>query len=768
MSSLVYYLLQVIVSSGILYLYYQAFLRNKRFHQYNRFFLLGTVVMSILIPFLHIPVYFTHEETNTSIVVRTLTVLSPSQEAFPENTGHLDQLANSGVTSIDLVYFFYALIAGLALVRIIAGLLRIKRLSSKHPVEKLGNIRFVNTRDPRAPFSFFNWLFWHGDIEVKSEKGEQVFRHELFHIRQRHSLDIVSLEVLTMIFWINPFFHLIKKEIRAIHEFLADQYALDKGEQSNYAETLLMHALQTRQSLVNPFFHNQIKRRIAMITNPQKTSHQYLRKMLVLPVAAVVVTLFAFSYRKGSHDPVLRKTEKPITVIIDAGHGGIDPGVWSPGNLHNESEITLSMAKIIQRLAPEYNINVVLTRESNQLPGGATNKDDGLRNRVEIANAINPKLFISLHVNSGGGDDFQEKFSGIEAYVTNKRQDDPGKTAASAILQELGLVYKTATDLKFRGSLGVFVLDKNKCGTVLLECGYINNQKDLEFITNKDNQEKLARSILKGIVVYNKGLAAKLNTLTTTPIKGESDTTPVKSIIINKKIQPAKSPEITTYTGIDIKLENFGLTAKNIILHVPEAVSKKFDNPELFDLNGELLTIAEAKMRLNNRTINSAEVTLIEENNKDAIKKYGDRAKNGVIVVKEGIVIEKRIARSIGIITIPAPGSKEKSSEQLTVAGEDTDPLLIVDGQELPPTAANKEARKRLDYLDPNIIERIDVLKDQSATDLYGDKGKNGVILIKTKKKSGIQIDANRKDSAVLIVTGYGQKPQTSINSNTQ
>jgi beta-lactamase regulating signal transducer with metallopeptidase domain len=544
MSSIVYYLLQVIVSSGILYLYYLVFLRNKRFHQYNRFFLLGTVVMSILIPFLHIPVHFTQEETTSSVVARTLTILSSPQEAMLDNTGFNHRQTSSSVNTIDLAYCFYALIAGLALVRIIFGLFRIKKLGSRYPVEKLGNIKFVNTDDAQAPFSFFNWLFWNRAIELKSEKGEQVFRHELFHIRQRHSLDIVFLEIVSMIFWINPFFHLIKKETRAIHEFLADQYALDKGCQWNYAETLLMHALQTKHSLVNQFFHNQIKRRIAMITNPQKTSHQYLRKMLVLPVAAVVVTLFAFSYRKSSHNPVLRSAEKPITVIIDAGHGGIDPGAKSPDNQQNK------------KLAVQH------------LP--------------------------------------------------------------AAILAD--------------------------------------------------------------------SLPKKYN---------------IKSI--------------------DIKVsEGFTIKGENIKIHVPEKMGdqSKFD---LIVLNGELLTLADAKKKFSGVFIRYADVTMIPANDKNAIEKYGDLAKTGVLVIKDAVIERTRI--DAGTL----------------MRNQENDPLIIVDGKILPRGPLSDGQTNMLGYLDPNTIMSINVLKDQSAIDLYGEKGKNGVIVINLKKQPVIPTE--EKDSVYAELT---------------
>src|SRR4029078_13239171 len=78
MKSLLIYLLQLIIASGILYSYYHFFLKNKKFHRYNRFYLLAAFVISIIIPFLNIPVYFTSHETESSFILQTLTSISSS------------------------------------------------------------------------------------------------------------------------------------------------------------------------------------------------------------------------------------------------------------------------------------------------------------------------------------------------------------------------------------------------------------------------------------------------------------------------------------------------------------------------------------------------------------------------------------------------------------------------------------------------------------------------------------------------------------------
>jgi N-acetylmuramoyl-L-alanine amidase len=125
-----------------------------------------------------------------------------------------------------------------------------------------------------------------------------------------------------------------------------------------------------------------------------------------------------------------------------------------------------------------------------------------LRKRVDITNKIKPAAFISIHLNAASPDNEYTKESGIEAYVSNKRNDDEGKQLASAILQNLSGIYKTSQELKYRSQAGIWVLDQNVCPSVLLECGFINNAEDVAFITDKANQEKIAKKILETIVKF--------------------------------------------------------------------------------------------------------------------------------------------------------------------------------------------------------------------------------------------------------------------------
>jgi BlaR1 peptidase M56/Gram-negative bacterial TonB protein C-terminal len=331
MRTTLFALLQIAAASGLLYGYYHFFLRNKVFHQYNRFYLLAATLISLLIPFLNIPVYFSNQQTGDSVLYRTLRVISVNN--FDSTTVIISNTSPSTFfTWENAAKVFYILIASIVFVRFCIALYKIRFLLRNNIQEKLvasGNdaadkelnqITFINTSEEGTPFSFFRWLFWNKKIELDSEKGRQIFRHELFHIKQKHSWDIVFMELLTVILWINPFFHLIKKEIKAIHEFLADKYAADENGKWNYAELLLMQALGTQTNrLTNYFFHNQIKRRIAMITSIKKPGYNYISRIMVLPLLVIICGAFIINVKKaGTTNSNLLKVDNSENTLFTA------------------------------------------------------------------------------------------------------------------------------------------------------------------------------------------------------------------------------------------------------------------------------------------------------------------------------------------------------------------------------------------------------------------------------------------------------------------
>ena len=336
MSPLLSYLIKMMAASALLYAYYFFVLRNKRFHQYNRYYLLVAVVLSIFLPLLNIPLNLHDNLAEPSLIKKTFRIISFNDLNLQYTGAASSDQANFSdlFTGRNLLSAIYILGTLLFAFRIIISLRKIAGIAGKYPSENIGFVRFYQTDAEGTPFSFFKWLFWNNKIDLKSEKGEQVFRHELFHIQQRHSWDVLFMEMITMIFWINPVYHLVKKELKTIHEFLADEYAMGKYERWQYAELLLMEAMNTRIRFVNPFFHNQIKRRITMITSSKKTSYQYFRKIMVLPLILLVSILVAFKVSdQNPNKPIIKTSSGKITDLISEFKSTI------PENIVQKNEI---------------------------------------------------------------------------------------------------------------------------------------------------------------------------------------------------------------------------------------------------------------------------------------------------------------------------------------------------------------------------------------------------------------------------------------------
>ena len=329
MQNLFLYAFQIIASCGILYGYYHVFLRNKKFHQYNRYYLLMTVVISLIVPFLKIPVYFSNDEG--SAVTKAL--LQYNYYLMPEVV--ISSASKRNLFQWEfMLLLLYALTALFLMFKIGTAITRLIKLKIQNPSEKWNSVLFIQTDESDTPFSFFKWIFWNRNIDSLSDEGQKIMKHEMYHVAQKHSFDILFIEIVTAILWFNPFYHLIKKELKAIHEFLADSHAAGDNENLEYAEILVLHAIGTsRQTLVNPFFNNQLKRRINMLTTNKKSGSQYLRKLLALPILVIISGLFIISCK--SKDEKIENFVNDTEVFTKKPEVTIDSATSVPGTENN-------------------------------------------------------------------------------------------------------------------------------------------------------------------------------------------------------------------------------------------------------------------------------------------------------------------------------------------------------------------------------------------------------------------------------------------------
>jgi TonB-dependent SusC/RagA subfamily outer membrane receptor len=332
-----YYLLQVLVCSAVLMVYYLLVLRNKKFHQYNRFYLLGVALVSWMVPLIKI---FWQQERSGVRQVDLLNVVAV-------NNSEMEAMVTSQQHSLDWVSLLPHLYVGISVflaVAMLVSLYRIYKIYTTHECSNLQQFYLVMTRVKGTPFSFFSYIFWNAEIDIQTPAGKQILQHELTHVTQYHSIDKIVIQLNLIAGWFNPFFWLLKKELDMIHEFIADKKSVEHGDAASLAQMLLTTAYPGQQfPLTNPFFFSPIKRRLKMLTNVKNPSFSYARRIVVLPLLSIVVLLFSFRTKEEKMiAPVsMMDTTKKVMIVQGYKISPQDTLIASKGN--NKSSVVIKM-----------------------------------------------------------------------------------------------------------------------------------------------------------------------------------------------------------------------------------------------------------------------------------------------------------------------------------------------------------------------------------------------------------------------------------------
>jgi N-acetylmuramoyl-L-alanine amidase len=489
MDALILFVLKSIIVTGILCTWYMLALKNKRLHNYNRFFLLFTLYASIQVPLLNFkwsPVYEKPPVIYTSakVLLHTLN----GETVAPQ--------ATQQIPAIDWQAIAIGIAALVSLGLLVTMLIRIAwiiRIGKRYPRTVTAGITVVHTDIAKAPFSFMNRIFWRDNISPDTESGRMILLHEQVHIKQKHTYDKLACQLLTCIFWMNPFYWLIQKELGMVHEFIADEQAIinDGIEEDNYTETFAKMLLQVhnRTDYFTPehqFFSSPIKRRLTMLQTKKTVRGSVLRRAAVLPLVAASIFIFAFSPRMAPNSAGI-KAGKKIVLVVDAGHGGKDEGARS-GTLV-EKDLNLKVAKRIKKLAPGYNIEVHLTRTND--------KYLTLEERVAFSNKLHPHDFISVHIDDQPGKETGKGTFDIAINDKNAKAEDSKRLAYAIHKRASRPEWEQKNALSEKNP---YVLRENASAAAMIEIGDIKNKEQMQHIEDDAKLDELCSRILEGVV----------------------------------------------------------------------------------------------------------------------------------------------------------------------------------------------------------------------------------------------------------------------------
>lgn len=365
------FILKIILCSSLLIALYFVFLEKEKMYRFNRFYLLFSVIFSYTVPFISInsenPKPAGKIQTTLETTTKVLD-LTPHQEHF---------------NWTNLVWILYGIVTIILAIKTVYSIIKIKNIKGEKIWYK--DQKIVLTDDNMSAFSFWKTIYLGKNYMVNSQIDPRIFLHEKSHIDQRHSIDLLFIEVVKVFTWFNPSLYLYKKAIVSNHEFLADEAVLKKNfNVKDYQHLILDEIISTKNySLIHTFNFNNTKKRLIMM-NTKKSKMTNLKKVISIPVLLLAFGLFVQKTYAGNKENLSGKITRVAEKISERkAENPVEKQNKYPANelstLKEEKDIPENISVKKDTIRPENkgNIDSQITTVA-EYPGG----HNQLRNNV--------------------------------------------------------------------------------------------------------------------------------------------------------------------------------------------------------------------------------------------------------------------------------------------------------------------------------------------------------------------------------------------------
>lgn len=280
------YLLQVNVGLILFYALYKLVCTRDTFFRSRRFILIVSLVLPFILPFIDVREWL---ESGDRMIMLTHFDYSA---VLPEIVVGSEVAETGNRVFVLSEWIGYLYLAGVLvlLVRLVVQAFSLYRLIIRMPEKAINGVRVKCLNAPSGPFSFFGWIFMNPAV-VKEDEISEILTHEMAHVKQHHSVDVLFAEMVSICCWINPFAWLLKREVRLNLEFLADRKVMEAGfATKSYQYHLLGLAYNHKYGLSNNFNFSHLKQRIIMMNKKKSNAAGHIKYALfVLPAFALLV-----------------------------------------------------------------------------------------------------------------------------------------------------------------------------------------------------------------------------------------------------------------------------------------------------------------------------------------------------------------------------------------------------------------------------------------------------------------------------------------------
>ena len=273
---MIQYILEILAFQLLFLVVYDLFLKRETFFQWNRFYLISTFILATILPWIKIEAF--------------KTTVSQEFVGYPVFFWELDGIAvtsaaaeTSWLASLPTAYIVFGIGALLSALWFGYKLFQIYWLKEKGTIHYYKDFTKVVVKKSELAFSFFKNIFL-GE-QIKKENEANIVAHELVHIKQWHSLDLLFFELMRIAFWFNPLVYVYQNRVSELHEFIADSVVAKNNKREQY-QLLLAEAFQTQNiSFVNQFFKKSlIKKRIIMLSKTKSKKIYQFKYLLLVPL----------------------------------------------------------------------------------------------------------------------------------------------------------------------------------------------------------------------------------------------------------------------------------------------------------------------------------------------------------------------------------------------------------------------------------------------------------------------------------------------------
>lgn len=311
------FLIKSTICLSIFFSFYYLVLEREKIHQFNRFYLVGSIVISLVIPFITFEIIEIIEiipvvENLQSISLNSTPIIF-NENSVKENVIPLQETINYTPYILWGIYWFVTLVL---IVRFIINCLKLILKSKSNPNIQYKNANLVLVDEKTIPHTFLSFIYINFEDYKNRNIEDELYTHELVHVNQKHTLDILFIELLKVIFWFNPLFFLYKKAIQLNHEFLADEEIVKTYNNVTFYQNLLLQKSSNIQTIYLASNLNYLvtKKRLIMMTKSTSQRIATIKKMAIIPILTGLIYFFCVE---------IVAQEKVVTVKADTKNSKI-------------------------------------------------------------------------------------------------------------------------------------------------------------------------------------------------------------------------------------------------------------------------------------------------------------------------------------------------------------------------------------------------------------------------------------------------------------